>query len=437
MFELSIIRRYLMPKKKRLSLTLISLMSVCVISLVVWLLLLFLSVTDGIEKNWLGRLTSLNAPLRITPTENYYQSYYHLVDEHSYASGYEKKTFHEKLVSKITDPYDENIDSELPLYIPKPVKGKKGEVLDLAKEVRYSLSNLPPEIASISSHDYQMAGALLKLTMARPSVDRPQSMIPTINVLTQAAYVNSIPMKKGPLHSLLVKPTTQDINHLIYLAHIDRGDHDSHGERALPQKTNTLAERLLPIFNNIHIKKFSTQSRFTLPPEVVQEPLVAFAKQAGKETFYFKVPEKVEEQALEGGFTKGVLKREDGKLVFLPNGEEKALDASAPIFLNSSVEFTGEIDHLSLLDASLLTDILVSVKIPLQDHTFSAVVPWYEITIADAHIENEYSTPPKSSPPWAHFIKDNLVLQDGAVLLPVHFKEQGCMIGDDGTFSFG
>ena len=126
MFELSILRRYLLPKRKRLSLTLIALMSVFVISLVVWLLILFLSITEGIEKNWLGRLTSLNAPVRITPNEEYYKSYYHLIDELSYASGYEKKTFHEKLTSKLTDPYDSSIDSQLPLYIPKALISQRG-----------------------------------------------------------------------------------------------------------------------------------------------------------------------------------------------------------------------------------------------------------------------------------------------------------------------
>ncbi|MCH9812260.1 FtsX-like permease family protein [bacterium] len=420
-----------------MSLALISLMSVFVISLVVWLLILFLSVTEGIEKNWLGRLTSLNAPLRVTPTEEYYQSYYHLVDEHSYASNYEKKTFHEKLVSKITDPYDENIDSELPLYIPQATKGSKGEVLDLAKEVEYSLAGIPKEIASISSHDYQMAGALLKLTMARASIDRPNSSIPTLNVLTQAAYVNSIPTQKGPLHSLLVKPTAEDINHLIYLARIDRGERESQQQVAFSHKGNTLADRLLPIFNNIHIKKFATLNRFSLPSEVVQEPLIAFAKMGRGEIFYFKVPAKVEEQSLDQELTKGVLKREDGKLVFLPNGKETALDAAAPIFLDGTVEFTGEVDHLSLLDATLLTDLLISAKIGLQGHTYSTVVPWHEITIADALIENEYSAPPEIAPPWAYFIKDHLVLKDDGVLLPIHYKEQGCLIGDDGTFSFG
>jgi len=45
-------------------------MSVVVISCVVWLMLLFLSITGGIEKRWLHKLTSLNGQVRITTTQN-------------------------------------------------------------------------------------------------------------------------------------------------------------------------------------------------------------------------------------------------------------------------------------------------------------------------------------------------------------------------------
>ena len=80
MFELRIALKYLLPKRKSLSTALVSLMSVAVISLVVWLVLVFLSVTAGIEKTWLSKLTSLYAPLRISPTENYYRSYFYQID---------------------------------------------------------------------------------------------------------------------------------------------------------------------------------------------------------------------------------------------------------------------------------------------------------------------------------------------------------------------
>src|ERR1700691_5598023 len=96
MFEFSVAKKYLIPKKKQLSVSLIALMSVGVISLVVWLVLVFLSVTQGIEKSWLEKLTTLNAPLRITPTHSYFSSYYYNVDSISQRSSYTHKTIGEK-----------------------------------------------------------------------------------------------------------------------------------------------------------------------------------------------------------------------------------------------------------------------------------------------------------------------------------------------------
>ena len=61
-------------------------MSVLVISLVVWLVLVFLSVTAGIERNWLQKLTALHAPIRLSPTEEYYGSYFYQIDAVSAAS---------------------------------------------------------------------------------------------------------------------------------------------------------------------------------------------------------------------------------------------------------------------------------------------------------------------------------------------------------------
>ncbi len=422
-----------------MSLALIALMSVFVISLVIWLLILFLSVTEGIEKNWLGRLTSLNAPLRITPTEEYYRSYYHLIDEHSYASGYEKKTFHEKLTSKITDPYDASIDSELPLYIPKPVKGDKGGVIDYAKEVQKSLASIPPSLTEIKAHDYQLAGALLRLTLARKPIDQPYSLMPTLNFLTQAAYVNSIPMDKGPLHSLITKPESADINHLIYLANTGRINSSEDVPDSMETFEKPLAERLLPIFNNIHIKTYKTEGRFSLPQEVIEDPIVAFARKTRGEIFYFMIPPAVDSKMPEGDFAKGVIRKYDDHLIFTENGTKEAIrvDITAPLLLTENVKFSGEIDHVSLLEATQLTDVLISAKIPLQGQVFQTVIPWKEITISDVDIENQFSRPPEIAPPWAYFVENSLVLNEGGILLPIHFREQGCFIGDSGFFSFG
>src|ERR1700704_6021378 len=100
MFELSVALKYLIPRRRQLSVSIISLISVLVIALVVWLIVVFFSVTNGLEKNWIQKLTALTAPLRITPTEAYYNSYYYQIDSISDASQYNPKTIREKKESE-------------------------------------------------------------------------------------------------------------------------------------------------------------------------------------------------------------------------------------------------------------------------------------------------------------------------------------------------
>ena len=88
MFELSIARKYLTPRWRQLSVSIISLISILVIALVVWLIVVFFSVTQGLEKSWINKLIALTAPVRVVPTEAYYQSYYYQIDGLSASSDY-------------------------------------------------------------------------------------------------------------------------------------------------------------------------------------------------------------------------------------------------------------------------------------------------------------------------------------------------------------
>src|SRR5215471_16960580 len=114
MFELSIAFKYLTPRWRQLSVSIISLISILVIALVVWLIVVFFSVTYGLERNWIDRLIALTAPVRILPTDAYYNSYYYRVDSISSASGYAQKSIGEKLQAAKSDPYDPYQDEELP-----------------------------------------------------------------------------------------------------------------------------------------------------------------------------------------------------------------------------------------------------------------------------------------------------------------------------------
>lgn len=153
-YELRIALTYLWPRRGSLSRSFLSLLSVFLISLVVWLVLVFLSVTGGIEQRWIGKLTSLHAPIRLSPTDAYYHSYYYQVDSLSAASHFSLKSLHEKAVSPHSDPYSPTTDAEVPRSWPAR------EPVDLVKGTLACLDEL-----QLTHDDYEIGGALLRLQL--------------------------------------------------------------------------------------------------------------------------------------------------------------------------------------------------------------------------------------------------------------------------------
>ena len=192
-FEFGLAKKYLLPKRRQLSVSLICLLSVFVITLVVWLLLTFLSVMGGIEKGWLSKLTSLNAPLRINPTEKYFNSYYYKVDSVSSASHYSVKTIGEKLRAEWVDPYDDQSDMEIPLEWQLPVKSADGEMIDLVKEAFAAVETVPHTAAQ----EYDMSGAMLRLKLVRGDFH---------SFVTQAAYLTTFADQSPTVKKLLSEP---------------------------------------------------------------------------------------------------------------------------------------------------------------------------------------------------------------------------------------
>ena len=199
MFELKIAFKYLIPRKKHLSSALISVLSILVLSLVVWLIVVFLSVTDGIEKKKKKKLTTIHSAIRITPTDAYFSSYYYQVDALAHQSQYRHKTIREKILSLKTDPYDENYDQELPLHIKT-----KEQTKDLAKEL-YAILGRLENTHKISYQDFELSGAMLRLQMIRKN-SKEQT---TQSYLTQASYLSSFP-DKNPFLSTLIVPLKAD-----------------------------------------------------------------------------------------------------------------------------------------------------------------------------------------------------------------------------------
>jgi lipoprotein-releasing system permease protein len=196
-YELSILRKYLIPKKRQLSMTLVALMSVGVIALVVWLVVLFLSVTEGIEKTWLDKLTSLHAPLRVTPTAKYFSSYSYLADSASESSNYTPRSFAEKIAG-VSDPYNPASDESLPSYCPPPEK--VGDPVKIAHQILKEM-NVPFQ-------DFEMTGAMLRLQLTRGE---------SHSFLTQASYLTSFPDRNPHLKKLTLPPVDNDVAELHFL----------------------------------------------------------------------------------------------------------------------------------------------------------------------------------------------------------------------------
>lgn len=192
MFELYIARKYLLPRKHSFSTAVVSILSVCVIALVVWLILVFLSVTAGIEKKWLHKLTALYAPIRISPTDEYFSSYYYQIDRLSAASSYSLKTIGEKAVATASDPYNPRKDREVPRRVKEPDRLPDGTLKDPVHLAYAALQEL-----FLPFQDYEMSGALLRVEMPREE---------GTSYLSQVSYLMSIADKNPLFPSLLLEP---------------------------------------------------------------------------------------------------------------------------------------------------------------------------------------------------------------------------------------
>lgn len=194
-FELLFAKEYLIPRRGAISRAIIGILSVAVISLVVWLVLLFVSITDGLHNRWLGYLTALKAPIQVVPTQKYYNSYYYLIDEYSSNSDYTKKTLGEKLLS-ITNPYDPDYDAELPGHLPPPDLDQDGKLLDPAKKLFGILNDM-----DLRGEDYEYSPVILRMQVSQ----RGHSDF------TQALYMSSFGGKSHEIFSKVIPPEVKDL----------------------------------------------------------------------------------------------------------------------------------------------------------------------------------------------------------------------------------
>lgn len=409
MFEFSVIRKYLIPKKRHLSVSLIGMMSFFVIASVVWLILIFLSVTTGIEQNWLSKLTQLNAPLQITPTESYYRSYYYLADQYAASSLYQTKTIREKKESPLTYSYDSLEDPSLPKHFPSP-EGK-----DLIKELFGCIETLSQKTGSLGAQDYEIAPALLKVKLFRPSRFSHTFSL-SQNVITQACYLQSIMDENPSFSTILLPPSEKDLENLFgklrYSISSPIVDNPSY------EIKREISEEITSLFTHSHVEVVA------LYPE---KPLFASAF--------------VKPASFHGEYSDGTLYlKEDKKLPLwvissssISSGEKKLL-ITTPIYFDE-----GTLLHIEGITSSF--EWLASFA----NHKETQIrVSPFQVAIVKANPQIDFNEKPTITPLWA-YRKGGLIelpssTSDG-VLIPRHFKDQDVRIGDvgyvaTGTFSF-
>jgi lipoprotein-releasing system permease protein len=395
-------------------------MSIAVISLVVWLVLIFLSVTEGIERNWQKKLTTLNAPLRLTPTDAYFSSYYYRIDGVSQASDYTLKTIAQKAAAKETDPYRCEEDEALPLHFPAP------DYKDPVKQAYAILDRMQKSHSGFLFQDFELSGALMRLQMVRPGHFPGDG---TQSYLTQASYLASFPDKCPYLRELILPPTEQEIEHLFYLSSCAtehcREDAPHVAQKIAPDESRS---RLSELLSHVQIKELrSSHSLWHMPSSLLPEatPVAASLRFNGDQLSAIEIP------TLKGNGKTGKLWKEHDKLFFQQENQPALIiPFPIPLLVEGPIHF--KVDRMSQV-GSALRDLLFDVKAEIQGIPVQGTIPFQ-----DVHISKATPLYNSSKTPW---IQPNGSLQvnergETGVLLAKNFQESGVMMGDPGYLSY-
>ena len=206
MFEISIACRYILPRRQQLSISIISLISILVISLVVWLVLVFFSVTEGLEKSWIEKSTAFSAPIKISPTEKYYSSYYYLVDGLSDNSSYELKSITQKKNAPVSDPYDPSFDQQLTESFPSADLNVQSELIDPVKLAFSAIKDL--------KHSYQAKAAPFEIVSTKLKLNTSRQHLSLDRTFSYTSYLGTFYEKSPFLKTSLLPLSDLDIINL-------------------------------------------------------------------------------------------------------------------------------------------------------------------------------------------------------------------------------
>lgn len=435
MFELSIALKYLIPRWRQLSVSIISIISILVISLVVWLVVVFFSVTHGLEKGWIEKLIALTAPIRITPTDAYYQSYYYQVDSHSADSNYNFKSIGEKKVSPKSDPYNPEEDSELPAQWAAADRYTNGDLKDPVKAAFTAIAEIK-DIDGLKAADFEVAAASMKLQLFR---ELPDHQVMQSN-LSQAGYVGSIEKDNGTLLRAIQPITLDDLNHLLSnlsLSHYSQED----GAKRTDLTNSELQQQLYSFFSSIQIEHLRTLvTGWILPKSLLPQSgkLQGHAIYKNGKIDRIILPQtiKADHPALiEIDFSEAIP-------AILVDGQKELISPSISYLIEGGVELSAQLIDSSLLRATEPKDVLFQVNLVLQDTVLAGTIPMGTLELGTAVPNSTISEKATSKPLWSyqelksngekHLILPTTALLGNAVLIPKNFREAGIHLGDRG-----
>ena len=428
MFELSVAWKYLIPRWRQLSVSIISIVSVLVIALVTWLIIVFFSVTNGLEKSWTQKLIALTAPVRVTPTEAYTKSYYFRSDSISADSNYTLMTIGEKARALETDPYDPEIDPEVPDHWPTADLDANGEVKDLVKLAFDGIQQVP----GVTAHDFEMTFANVRLQQVREGSSRGSS---SQAFISQASWLSAFDGNNPLLSKALVSPQMDDLTNLLHVLSLstDTIQEDAPGAplRALP---DNVRHRLQQFFEHVTVTELRTpEGGWRLPRELLPagSELVGCGILWGDQIQQVVIPQDkrginaLEKELRAAGYLcKRVTVKSDQKEFFLR--------------LVGGITLQAELGADAIEKSDSVEDLPFVVTANIQGHQLHGSTPLGSLRIGSASF-NEKS---KTDALWLHQARDgSWVLphhnQLGhGVLLAKHFRENDTRLGDRGYLAY-
>lgn len=461
MFEISVAWKYLLPRRRQLSVSIISLISVFVIALVVWLVVLFFSITNGMERHWITKLIAVTAPVRLTPTPAYYNSYYYQVDGISDASGYARKSIGGKRIAPAADPYDPLMDEEIPQTWPRPDRLPDGTLRDLVKEAFAAVASLSTQFPGIRAADYETAfgNIRLRLIRSRNSTNTELNDADNQSFLAQAALFGSFDPKHRELHNALVPLRGSDIDNVLHQLQSSGPQPTDSAAAQLSEQTAALPplqlrQQLTNFFNDVTIRSLRVPSAgWKIPHRMLPKEgwFQALAMEEPDRILQIVIPQHAKDlqqlrydlahsepslniQPVEFSLVSGQ------STVWYNNGHSLPLNPGTPVVLAPNAVLKAELDRSSLESAHRIGDLRFHVAFTLQDHQLEGTVRGQGLQIDEFATQTHFNTSPTRTPDWLYFTDEQVVIprsnKGDGVLLPKAFLDVGVLVGDTGYISY-